>query len=475
MSTMQTEREQAVHLRRLGHTTAEVAAELKRSPQWVRKCWRRYQSSGWEGLVEGSRAPHQHGTRLSPEIRQVVQKARSELEAEAARGEGLKYIGSRAIRTRLKAWKVKRLPSVRSIERILEASQMTCQKANKPKVEYPTLDPSQPHQLCQVDHMPHYLQGGQKVFCFNAIDVVSRYPTGQVYAQRRASDARTFLIHVWQTIGIAQYTQVDNEGCFSGGFTHPYVLGQCVRLALLVGTQLLFSPVGHPQSNGSVERFHQDYQLHVWQDTYVADMGAVQAQADPFFEQYRHSQHHKPLPEDQTPALVHQQPVPPRLLEATFSPPEGKLSLYVGQVHFMRQVQPDGTVSVLNVDWPVPDPDPPKGVWVTLELSPEAATLSIYDAAPDVSTRICLAAYPFPLKEPVLPRPQILPTDPDLQPPSEPALTSADDLTETSSVSLIFWQWLPPYLVRPQPSRRLIQAALHRTAAIVNSIAETIY
>ena len=55
------------------------------------------------------------------------------------------------------------------------------------------------------------------MFCFNAIDVVSRYPTGQVSTSRRASDACDFLIHVWQTIGLAQYTQVDNEGCFSGG------------------------------------------------------------------------------------------------------------------------------------------------------------------------------------------------------------------------------------------------------------------
>ena len=475
MSEMQTEREKAVHLRRLGHTTAEVATELKRSPQWVRRCWRRYQSSGWDGLVEGSRAPHQHGTRLSPEIRQMVKKARSELEAEAARGIGLKYIGGRAIRTRLKAWKIKPLPSIRSIERIIEESQMSRPKKSKPKIEYPTLRPSQPHQLCQIDHMPHYLQGGQKVYCFNAIDVVSRYPSGQVYAHRRASDACTFLRHVWQTIGVAQYTQVDNEGCFSGGFTHPYVLGQCVRLALLVGTQLLFSPVRHPKSNGSVERFHQDYQLHVWQDTYLADMEAVQAQANPFLDLYRHSQHHKALPEEQTPDLVHQQPAPPHLLPATFSPPEGKLPLYEGQIHFMRQVQPGGTVSVLNVDWPVPDPDLKKGVWVTLELTPEATTLSVYDAAPDVSTRTCLAAYPFPLKEPVLPRPQTLPTAHDPVLASDPTPPPTNDLTHTPSEPLILWHWLPPYRSRPQPPRRLVQSALYRTAAIVHSIAETMY
>jgi hypothetical protein len=355
---------------------------------------------------------------------------------------------------------------------MVEKAKMTRPKEPKPAIEYPRLNPSQAHQVCQIDHMPHYLQGGQKVFCFNAIDVVSRYPTGQVYCQRRARDAQTFLIHVWQTIGLPHYTQVDNEGCFSGGFTHPYVLGQCVRLALLVGTELLFSPVGHPQSNGSVERFHQDYQLHVWQDTYLADLQAVQVQADPFFDLYRHSEHHSALHE-QTPALVHQHPTPPRLLEATFTLPEGKLPLYAGRLHFIRRVQPDGTVSVLNVDWSVPNADPQKGVWVTLELSPQAATLSIYDAAPDAPTRNCLVAYPFPLKEPVLPRPETLAADGNLNPPSVPVPPSLNDLSQTSSGPLTFWQWLPPYL--PQPSQRFIQAALHRTAAFVQSIAETIY
>jgi hypothetical protein len=74
--------------------------------------------------------------------------------------------------------------------------------------------------------------------------------------QRRAEDAADFLIHVWQEVGLPRYTQVDNEGCFSGGFTHPGVLGQVVRLALWVGTELVFNPMYNPESNGYVERFH---------------------------------------------------------------------------------------------------------------------------------------------------------------------------------------------------------------------------
>jgi hypothetical protein len=78
--------------------------------------------------------------------------------------------------------------------------------------------------------------------------------------------------------------------------------------------------------------------------------------------------------------------------------------LSAGRVHFIRRVQPDGTIAVLNVNWPVPHADPLRGVWATRELTPAGATLAIYDATPDVAERICLVTHPFPLREPVQPR-----------------------------------------------------------------------
>lgn len=172
MSEIEVAREQAVHLLRLGHSVNEVATELGRTPQWVRKCWRRYQTSDWAGLKERSRAPHQPGREIPEPVRRAVLQARSELEAKAARGQELKYVGGKVVRTRLRAKKVT------TIERILQQAKMTRARQKKAKVIYPHLKPSQAHQLYQVDHLPRYLQGGQKVYCFNAIDVVSHYPTG---------------------------------------------------------------------------------------------------------------------------------------------------------------------------------------------------------------------------------------------------------------------------------------------------------
>lgn len=397
------ERQTMIHLLRSGHNPAEVATILQGSPAWVYK-WRKryYERQAWEDLQERSRAPQRRPGQIAEAVRQAICQARSELEGEATEPGKLSYIGAAAVQARLRRMKIKSVPSQRTIERVLKAAGMIQPRPSKTKagVAYPHLQPQQPHQLIQVDIVTHFLPGGPCVACFNAIDVVSHYPTGQQFASRRSEDAANFLLHVWQELGIPDYTQVDNEACFSGGFTHAGVLGKVVRLALLVGTELLFSPLRHPESNGTVERFHQDYNLHIWDKWNLPDLTAVQRHSPDFFEAYRHSEHILALA-GRCPAQVHFEhpcrPLPPDFQRAKHLP------LTAGKVHFMRLVKPDRKISVLNLEWDVPQAQPGQGVWATLELSSRGAKLRVYDAAPDAAQRTCLAEHPFPLKEPVQP------------------------------------------------------------------------
>ncbi len=400
--TLFADRKIAIHLLRKGEKVEDVATALGRSEDWVRKWWKRYRQEGYRGLQERSRAPRKHGRKLTAETVTKVCLVRGELEAERELGIGLKYIGALAVRTRLKKWGVTPLPSKASIERILRSHELTNKKGEKvkEKVNYPHLQPKQTQELVQVDIVPHHLTGGEKAPCFNAIDVVSRYPTGQAYRQRRAQDACDFLLHVWSEMGVPTYTQVDNEGCFSGGHTHPYVLGKVVRLALTVGTELLFSPFYHPESNAYVERFHQDYNLHVWNDTYLQDHRAVNTQAEHFYQLYRQRLDHSAIV-GQSPAQLQGKRL--RLLSPTFTGQEHPLPLRTGKVHFIRRIDHQGNIKVLNVEWVVPNFDSTKGVWATLELQTSDTTLSIYDAAPDVAKRQQLVSYPFPIADPVLP------------------------------------------------------------------------
>ncbi len=359
-----------------------------------------------------SRRPHHLARQLPDEVRRAILETRSELEAEAARGEGLKFIGSTAIRTRLKEKGIEPLPSCRTIERVLHQAGMTRprQASNSQDSDYPRLRPDQPHTLVQVDIYPRHLQGGQPVACFNGLDVVSRRPVCRAYPRRRSRDAAHFLAYLWATVGVPRYIQVDNEACFSGGFRHPCVLGRVVRLALMAGTELVFSPVRHPHSQGAVERFHRTYARHVWEDTILVDIDQVNEQAELFVQRYIRRPH--PQLGERTPEQVHRSR-PARHLPPHFPDPSeplpDRLPLYAGRVHFIRKVDEEGRVKVLNQAWAVPGAAVGQGVWVTLTLTPQGAYLEVFDAAPDAPRRRCLVRHPFPVKEPILPWPQTSP------------------------------------------------------------------
>lgn len=402
----ETKRQDALYLLTSSEKPGAIAKKLGCSRRWVYKWQGRYRQEGWAGLASRSRAPQRHPTALKLAVKQAIRVARQELEVEAQAPERLSYIGAGAVRGRLQEKGVQPLPSTSSIEReIRRAGLSRPHLAGRTEVNYPHLQPTEPHQLVQVDIYPRLMQGGQRVACFNAIDVVSHYPTGWQSFTKKSQDAARFLIQVWQEVGIPIYTQVDNEGCFSGGVTHPYVLGRVVRLALAVRTELLFSPFYHPQSNGTVERFHQDYGANTWDKSLFTVLDMIRQFSRRFFQAYRHSHHHSAL-NGCSPAQLHlAQPF--RKLAANFEIPD-PLPLTTGRVHFIRQVDANHQIKVLNVAWNVPQAQPDQGVWATLALSPKQARLLVYDAAPDAPLRKRLASHPFPLKEKVLaPNPMV--------------------------------------------------------------------
>ncbi len=135
--TLIEERRSAIHLLRVGQSVDEVAGELGRSTRWGRKWRQRFQAEGWAGLQDRSRRPHEIARQTSIETQQAIRKTRSELEAEASAGKGLKYIGGQAIRTRLQEKGIQPLPSSPTIERVIREAGMTrpYQPANQPEIK----------------------------------------------------------------------------------------------------------------------------------------------------------------------------------------------------------------------------------------------------------------------------------------------------------------------------------------------------
>jgi hypothetical protein len=177
------------------------------------------------------------------------------------------------------------------------------------------------------------------------------------------------------------------------------VIGRVARLALLVGTELIFSPFYSPECNGFVERFHQDYSANVWDKVTMQDLQDVRQASAAFFPRYRASEHHSQL-QGHSPAAIHFA-TPMRRLPANFKIPT-HLPITEGKVHFMRAVEKDSSILLANLKWHAGLAQPAQGVWATLHIRLKGAKLCIYDTAPDALKRRCLAVHPFPLKEPVV-------------------------------------------------------------------------
>lgn len=117
------QRKTAIHLIRSGLSKPEVAFRLRRSRQWVSAWWKQYnKNKDFTDLRNHSSAPKHIPGKINEEIRREIIIARSELEAEKAEGKTKVHIGVEAVRERLKIKGFKKIPSAKSIERILKES-----------------------------------------------------------------------------------------------------------------------------------------------------------------------------------------------------------------------------------------------------------------------------------------------------------------------------------------------------------------
>jgi|GEM_PF-5578881 len=81
------------------------------------------------------------------------------------------------------------------------------------------------------------------------------------------------------------------------------------------------------------------------------------------------------------------------------------IPITTGQVHFIRKVESDSCIPILNHRWLVSDELINTGVWATIHFltAQSHANLIIYDQPPDTLHRRHLARYRFPLSQSVVP------------------------------------------------------------------------
>jgi hypothetical protein len=345
-------RREAIRRRLQGQRRCDICRDLNRSTSWFDKWWATYRRTPTTDFADRSRAPHRSPQQMPASVVEAVLAVRQLLERAATPETRYGLIGAHVIWTRLKQLYLSPLPSEPTIQRILSEHQLTHPLGTATTAAYyPWIVAWDVNAILATDIITKHVRGGAAIQNFHTIDHYSHAICLTQHLDKTSHTARLHLLDCWATLGRPYLHQFDNEGTFSGGHTHPHILGQVVRLCLFCGIEPLFTPYYEPKRNYQIESFHSLWVRSFWSRHEFGTIKEVEAETPLFWRWYM--QHYEP------PALSGQTPAQARrsarvqVLNAALRRviPAGRVPLTAGRIHFVRKVDPSGALDVLNEVW----------------------------------------------------------------------------------------------------------------------------
>lgn len=343
-------RRKAIRGLRDGVAPADLAHTLHRSRQWLNKWWHRFLEQGPAGLKSQSRRPQRTPRRYSDTIRCAIGRARRHLQQAVV---GL--IGPPAIRTQLQVWRIRPLPSCSTIARVLRSQGFT--RTHTPAAREPAYCPhpqaTPTFHLQAMDWTAHFVHGGAVIYAFNTVAYETRDACSRTYSNKKATTVCAYALQVWHGfLGLPEALQIDNDGAFSGGRRGPRVFSRFVRLCLYLGIEPIFTPFREPERNELVESVNGLWQKAFWRRRQFRSVGQVH-RANPEFERWYREAYQPPALDGRTPRQAAQHEPRVRLTTAQIRTIPERLPITAGRVHFLRPVEADGAITLLNERWPV--------------------------------------------------------------------------------------------------------------------------
>ena len=390
----------AVRLHKAGVPVKVIAQKLKQSTSWVYK-WIRHQAHHlWTRFRSASRAPHRRPTQTPPSVARRILRLRQQLVRHTSRRLRFAGIGARTIQHEYRK-RYGPVPSLSTIHRILKRHHSVTpvrQRRNRyrphPAAEYPNA-------VQTTDLITRWIYGGSVVQTFNTIDIYSNDVVCTTHADKTATEACQHLLQTWETLGIPDLAQFDNEAAFSGG-RYARAISQVVRLCLYLGIPVLFTPLGESSYNWPVETFNGLWAERFWNRHPFSRRHDIPRAQQAFVNWYR-TQYIAPRQSD-TPARLRQGHPICRLPEAWARSLPDPLPICAGLIQAVRRVSETGYTSFLNTPIRVGKRYTERYVWLTLPTAEQCLTIW-YQPRADAEWRQ-LKELAFPLKEPVLPMPK---------------------------------------------------------------------
>jgi len=350
MNNELSDRQQAIKLRLTGRSVEEICRILGRSPAWFHIWWRRYRALGPNGLFDLTRSNAQP-RRITPDLERSILNIRRRLTSQTHPGTRYSLIGAGSILAELQVLHIRPLPSLRTIERVLERNGITSPKVRLApylsRATYPKPQANASNQLHEVDGVgPIYLKGNrQRYYIFVCKDVYDGAVCLRIYRSRKMEVILDFLGECWKSLGLPAQVQCDNAREVAGWGPAAKYLSRVLRLCLRFGVEPLLIPPGRPQRNGSVENFNGWFQPRLFQRHY-SQIGALKRELQRL-EETVNIQHAQPRLNGLTP-VQYRRRTKLRKLPLNYLIPHKPLPIAVGRVTFFRQVTKHGNVHLLS-------------------------------------------------------------------------------------------------------------------------------
>ena len=306
---------------------------------WVQRAkGQRLERVDWS---DQSHAPHQ-AHRTDTALEDLVVKARRDLAHS-----DLGAVGAEAIRQALMDQGVAKVPSVRTINRILarRGALDGHKRTRRPPPPRGWYLPGVAKGLAELDSFDIVeglvIKDGPQVEVLNGVSLhgglVVSWPTASPVTA--AMTVQSLVAH-WRLVGLPGYAQFDNDMIFQGTHRYPDALGRIIRLCLSLGVVPVFVPPREMGFQAMIESYNGWWQAKVWSRFQHANLQEVQG----------HSQKYVAALLKQRAARLEAAP------DRRAFPADWQLNLKKrprGRLVFLRRSSGTSTVTLLGRSWPL--------------------------------------------------------------------------------------------------------------------------
>ena len=205
--------------------------------------------------------------RTKKKIESLILSLRKHLKDKSDLGE----YGAAAIRREMIARKEKKIPSLRTIGRILLRNgaldgRKRVRRAPPPRGWYLGSGVIDHVELDSIDTITDLvIRGGTHVTVLNVVSqhggLCASWPRSKITAKITVE----LLLAHWKKHGLSEYAKFDNDTVFQGAHQWPDSFGRVIRLCLSLGVTPIFSPPRETGFQADIEAFNGQWQRKVWQ------------------------------------------------------------------------------------------------------------------------------------------------------------------------------------------------------------------